>query len=219
MCVILLSLHKLSFISFESFANIIQAVKRRWSVWNISPDMMVSPSKHFHLLESYCLKKNWLPASFFSSPRRVIRPVVRRQHVHESRDPERHAHRGRGRLPPLHVPAGVRPAHGRHVPRVRRYAEAGAGQRESQTDCQPRYRINRPCWLLLPSRSRGGLTVRCVFSLFISVHCFLFGPDLISDLTHTKPVFFFVVCHRSCMNWFWLAWTVSLSALMLQMSL
>lgn len=141
----------------------------------ISPDMMVSPSQHFHLLESYCMKENWLSASSFSSPRRVIRPVVRRQHVHESRDPERHAHGGRGRLPPLHVPAGVRPAHGRHVPWVRRHAEAGAGQRESQTDCQPRYRINRPRWLLLPSRSRGGLLLFYVFFLYSFLYIVFFS--------------------------------------------
>lgn len=74
-------------------------------------------------------------------------PVVRRQHVHESGDPGGHAHRGRGRLPPFHVPAGVRPAHGRDIPRVGGHAEAGAGQREGQTDGQPRYRISRPRWL------------------------------------------------------------------------
>lgn len=141
---------------------------------------------------------------------RVIDPVLRRQHVHESRDSKRHAHRGRGRLPPLHVPAGVRPAHGRHVPRVGGHAEARAGQRESQTDGQPRYRINRQCWLASPRVQEEALLFWC-FLYFVH---FLYGPDLISDLTHTKPVF--VVCLCSCMYCFWLAWTVSFSALMLR---
>lgn len=130
-----------------------------------------------------------LTSCVFFSPCRVVHPVVWRQHVHESRDPERHAHGGRGRLPPLHVPAGVRPAHGRHVPRVCRHAEAGAGQRESQTDCQLRYRINRPCWLLPPRAQEEALLFYVFFLFSFSVHFFLYGPDLISDLTHTKPVF------------------------------
>lgn len=113
---------------------------------------------------------------------RGVDPVVRRQHVHESGDPDGHAHRGRGRLPPFHVPAGVRPAHGRHVPRVGGHAEAGAGQREGQADGQPRYRISRPRWLRR--------------SVFVS----LSTPDSFSDLTHTQPVV--VVCLRSCMNRF-----------------
>lgn len=169
-------LHKLSFISFESFANIIQAVKRRWSIRHIYRliwwFLLPSISTYSRVI---VWKKIDFPRLFFPSPRRVIRPVVRRQHVHESRDPERHAHGGRGRLPPLHVPAGVRPAHGRHVPRVRRHAEAGAGQRESQTDCQPRYRINRPRWLLLPSRSRGGLLLFYVFFLYSFLYIVFFS--------------------------------------------
>lgn len=58
---------------------------------------------------------------------RGLHPVLRRQHVHEGGDPQRHTHGGRGRVAPLHVPAGVRPPHGRHLPRVGRHAEAGAG--------------------------------------------------------------------------------------------
>lgn len=75
---------------------------------------------------------------------RGVHPVLRRQHVHEGGDPQHHAHGGRGRLPPLHVPAGLRPAHGRHVPRVGRHAAARAGQRQGQADGQPRYRMRRP---------------------------------------------------------------------------
>lgn len=80
--------------------------------------------------------------AFFSH--RGLDSVVRWQHVHEGGDTKCHAHRGRGRLPPFHVPAGVWPPHGRHVPRVSRHIEAGAGQWKGQTDGQPRYRINRP---------------------------------------------------------------------------
>lgn len=78
------------------------------------------------------------------TPHRGVHPVLRRQHVHEGGDPHGHTHGGRGRLAPLHVPAGLRPADGRHLPRVCRHAEAGAGQWTGQADGQPRYRMSRP---------------------------------------------------------------------------
>lgn len=84
---------------------------------------------------------------FVSSSHRGFDPVLRWQHVHEGRDAKCHAHWSGGRLPPLHVPAGVRPPHGRHVAWVSRHIEVGAGQWKGQTDGQPRYCINRPCWL------------------------------------------------------------------------
>lgn len=132
--------------------------------------------------------------------RRGVDPVVRRQHVHESGDPDCHAHRGRGRLPSFHVPAGVRPANGRHVPRVGGHAEARAGQRKSQTDGQPRYRINRPCWLPSPRVQEEALLFLCFLFVDFLYGFFTFFLFFLSDLTHTKPVF--VVCPCSCMYCF-----------------
>lgn len=152
-----------------SFGSKNKSVRRRWSICNILSHFVLvwkylfffstntqmdtaSPFAHYccwyHTLKlTVCKITGHFHLSFCH---RVIDPVVRRQHVHESGDTKRHAHRGRGRVPPLHVPAGVWPAHGRHVQRVSGYAEARARQRESQTDGQPRYRINRPRWLTSP---------------------------------------------------------------------
>lgn len=113
---------------------------RRWQCLPCPPP---PPTAAVYLKASYpkmtCLKS----CIFLCCLCRGVHPVLRRQHVHEGGDPQHHAHGGRGRLPPLHVPAGLRPPHGRHVPRVGRHAAARAGQRQGQADGQPRYRMRR----------------------------------------------------------------------------
>lgn len=72
---------------------------------------------------------------------RGFHPLLRWQHVHEGGDADHHAHRGRGRLPAFSLPAGLRPPHGHHLPRLSRHAQAGVGWGSRETHGQPRYRM------------------------------------------------------------------------------
>ena len=65
-------------------------------------------------------------------------PELRRLHVHEDHAAERHAHGGGGRVPALHVPAGLRAHDGHHLQGVRGHPAPGAGRGPDEAHCQPR---------------------------------------------------------------------------------
>lgn len=72
---------------------------------------------------------------------RGFHPELWWQHVHEDHYAYGHAHRGRGCVLPLHVPASLWAANGYHITRFSWYPAAGARWGPCQTHGQSRYRI------------------------------------------------------------------------------
>lgn len=75
---------------------------------------------------------------------RGVHLELRRQHAHEGGDAVSDAHRGGGCVAALHVAAGLRPAYGHHLPRLRRHPPPRAGRQPRQAHGQLRYRMTQP---------------------------------------------------------------------------